>query len=33
LQAGLLELAHDAVIARDPAESRVTLWNREAQAI
>jgi PAS domain S-box-containing protein len=32
LRAELLDLAHDAVIARDPAESRVTFWNREAQA-
>ena len=33
LQGELLELAHDAVIVRDPAENRVTFWNREAQAI
>ena len=33
LQAELLELAHDAVIVRDPVSSRVTFWNREAQAI
>ncbi|MGO9955778.1 MAG: PAS domain S-box protein [Solirubrobacteraceae bacterium] len=33
LRSELLDLAHDAVIVRDPAESRVTLWNREAQAI
>jgi PAS domain S-box-containing protein len=33
LRAELLDLAHDAVIVRDPAESRVTFWTREAQAI
>ncbi|MGO9750797.1 MAG: PAS domain S-box protein, partial [Solirubrobacteraceae bacterium] len=33
LRAELLDLAHDAVIVRDPAESRVTFWNREAQDI
>ena len=33
LQAELLDLAHDAVIVRDPAGNRVTFWNREAQHI
>ena len=33
LRAELLDLAHDAVIVREPAESRVTFWNREAEAI
>ena len=33
LRAELLDLAHDAVIVRDPIESRVTFWNREAQHI
>ena len=33
LHARLLELAHDAVIVREPAESRVVFWNREAEAV
>jgi PAS domain S-box-containing protein len=33
LRGELLELAHDAVIVRDPVESRITFWNREAQAV
>ena len=33
LRAELLELAHDAVIVRDPAESRIRFWNREAETI
>ncbi|HWF51494.1 MAG TPA: PAS domain-containing protein [Solirubrobacteraceae bacterium] len=33
LRAELLELAHDAVIVRDPVESRVTFWNPEAEAV
>ncbi len=33
LRAELLDLAHDAVIVREPVESRVTFWNREAKAI
>ena len=33
LRAELLDLAHDAVIVREPAESRVRFWNREAQHI
>jgi len=33
LRAELLDLAHDAVIVRDPVESRVTFWNREAERI
>jgi PAS domain S-box-containing protein len=33
LRAQLLDLAHDAVIVRDPAQSRVRFWNREAQEI
>ena len=33
LRAELLDLAHDAVIVRDPVDSRVTFWNHEAQSI
>jgi PAS domain S-box-containing protein len=33
LRGELLDLAHDAVIVRDPVESRVTFWNREAEKI
>jgi PAS domain S-box-containing protein len=33
LQAELLDLAHDAVVVREPARSRGTFWNREAEAI
>ena len=33
LRAELLDLAHDAVIVREPSENRVTFWNREAQAL
>ena len=33
LRAELLDLAHDAVIVFDPSESRVSFWNREAQAV
>lgn len=32
-QAELLELAHDAVIVREPVQSRVSYWNREAEEI
>jgi PAS domain S-box-containing protein len=33
LRAELLDLAHDAVIVREPSESRVRFWNREAQSV
>ena len=33
LRADLLDLVHDAVIVREPSESRVRFWNREAEAI
>jgi PAS domain S-box-containing protein len=32
-QRRLLDLAHDAIIVRDPRRSTVTYWNREAQEI
>ena len=33
LRAELLDLAHDAVIVREPTGSRVTMWSREAVAV
>jgi PAS domain S-box-containing protein len=33
LRAERLDLVHDAVIVRNPADSRVTFWNREAEAV
>jgi diguanylate cyclase (GGDEF)-like protein/PAS domain S-box-containing protein len=33
LRAQLLNLAHDAVIVREPVENRVTFWNAQAQTI
>jgi PAS domain-containing protein len=33
LRAELLDLAHDAVIVRDPVDSRVAFWNHEAESI
>jgi PAS domain S-box-containing protein len=32
-QRRLLDLAHDAIIVREPKESRVTYWNREAEEL
>jgi PAS domain S-box-containing protein len=32
-QADLLELAHDAIIVRDPSDSSVRFWNRGAEAL
>jgi PAS domain S-box-containing protein len=33
LRSELLDLAHDAVIVREPSASHVSFWNREAQAV
>jgi PAS domain S-box-containing protein len=33
LRAELLELAHDAVVVRNPVESRITFWNHEAEVV
>jgi PAS domain S-box-containing protein len=33
LRAGLLDLAHDAVLVREPSESRIAFWNSEAEAV
>jgi len=32
-RAELLNLAHDAVVVREPVENRITFWNREAEAV
>ena len=32
-QRRLLDLAHDAIIVREPARSAVTYWNREAEEL
>ena len=33
LQKELLDLAHDAIVVREPVESRITFWNREAETV
>jgi PAS domain S-box-containing protein len=33
LRAELLDLAHDAVVVREPVTSRITFWNREAEVV
>jgi PAS domain S-box-containing protein len=33
LRADLLDLAHDAVVVREPAKSQITFWNREAEKV
>ena len=33
LQTELLDLAHDAVLVREPVSGRITFWNREAEAV
>jgi len=33
LRADLLDLAHDAVVVREPVKSQITFWNREAEKV